>query len=67
MSDEQRAQLIDLLNQKHSIGEAAEQIGVNYENAKAIFRVYRLEKRKFKRGKRLSRFASEQERHRRLL
>ena len=59
VSDDQRAQLIDLLNQNQSISEAADQVGVNYENAKAIFRVYRLEKRKFKRSKRLSRFASE--------
>ena len=51
VSDDQRAQLIDLLNQNQTISEAAEQVGVNYENAKAIFRVYRLEKRRFKRSK----------------
>ena len=67
VSDEQRAQLLELLSQKMTISDAAEQTGVNYENAKAIFRVYRLEKRKTKRSKRLSRFASEHERHKRLL
>ena len=67
VSDEQRAQLLNLLSQKMTISDAAEQVGVKYENAKAIFRVYRLEKRKTKRSKRLSRFASEHERHKRLL
>ena len=48
VTDEKRLELIDLLNQNMSIKEASDQMGINYENAKAIYRVYRLEQRKTK-------------------
>ena len=48
VTDQQRTQLIDLLDQNMSIKDASDTMGINYENAKAIFRVYRLEKRKTK-------------------
>ena len=43
VTDEKRLELIDLLNKNMSIKEASDQMGINYENAKAIYRVYRLE------------------------
>ena len=43
VTDEQRLELIRLLDQNMSIKDASDQMGINYENAKAIFRVYRLE------------------------
>ena len=48
VSNKRRKRLIRLLKQKKSIKEAAELVGVNYENAKAIYRVYRLENRQTK-------------------
>lgn len=57
VTDEKRLELIDLLNRNMSIKEASDQMGINYENAKAIYRVYRLEQRKTKQQKRLSRFS----------
>ena len=43
VKDSQRNELIALLDQNMSIKDASDQMGINYENAKAIFRVYRLE------------------------
>ena len=57
VTDEKRLELIDLLNKNMSIKEASDQMGINYENAKAIYRVYRLEQRKTKQQKRLSRLS----------
>lgn len=45
VSDEQRQQLIEFIKNGHKITEAAKATGLNYENAKAIIRVYRLEGR----------------------
>jgi len=42
VTDDQRLELIDLLNENLSIREASDRVGINYENAKAIYRVYRL-------------------------
>ena len=40
--------LLDLLDQGLSIREAAQQIDIRYENAKSIYRIYRLHNRKTK-------------------
>ena len=53
VTDRQRAELLNLLQQNISIREASEQMGINYENAKVIYRVYRLENRTTKQIKRL--------------
>ena len=53
VTDRQRAELLNLLQQNISIREASEQLGINYENAKVIYRVYRLENRTTKQIKRL--------------
>ena len=47
VSDEERKALINLLqsDENLSIKVAASQLGLKYENAKAIFRVYRKENR----------------------
>lgn len=46
VNDKQRIELIDLLEREMSIKEASDRMGINYENAKAIYRIYRLERRK---------------------
>ena len=43
VKDTERRELIALLDQNMSIKDASDQMGIKYENAKAIFRVYRLE------------------------
>lgn len=45
VNDELRQQLISLLDDNMSIKDAAKQIGINYENAKVINRIYREEGR----------------------
>ena len=45
INDELRQQLISLLDNNMSIKDAAKQIGINYENAKVINRIYREEGR----------------------
>ena len=45
VSNEKRAELIALLNNNNNIRSAAEQVGIKYENAKAIYRTYRLQNR----------------------
>lgn len=52
VSDTKREQLIECIRQRDiTIKEAAEACGINYENAKAIARVFRKEKRVSKRTK----------------
>ena len=41
--DEQRAKLIELINMNMTIKDAARHVDIKYENAKAIYRVYRRE------------------------
>ena len=53
MSNEKRAQLIALLKINNNIRLAAEEVGVNYENAKAIYRTYRLQNRVVKVDKKM--------------
>ena len=50
--DEQRAKLIELINQNMTIKDAAKQVKIKYENAKAIYRVYKNESRTDKRKNR---------------
>lgn len=51
IEDTQRFQLLDLIvKDKMSIVQAARETGIHYENAKAIYRVYRLQGRKSKRA-----------------
>ena len=50
-----RAELLDLLHENISIKQASTQLGINYENAKAIYRVWRIQKRKSKQLVRKSR------------
>ena len=46
VNDKMRYDLIKLIaNQKLTIRDAAKQLDLNYENAKAIYRTYRLNKR----------------------
>ena len=45
MPDEKRMELLRLLDQNKSIKEAAKEIEINYENAKAIYRIWRRERR----------------------
>ena len=56
VSNSKRQELIALLQSKMSIKNAAIEAGINYENAKAIYRTYRLQDRKRKIGKRSQRF-----------
>ena len=51
--DEKRQQLISLINNNMTIKDAARQVDIKYENAKAIYRVYRKEQRTEKRRNRL--------------
>ena len=52
VSDSKREQLIECIRQRDiTIKEAAEACGINYENAKAIARVFRKEKRVIKRNR----------------
>jgi len=53
VSDEKRQLLIDMIRQNMTIKDAARLIDINYENAKAICRVYRREQRTDKRKERL--------------
>ena len=48
VTNEQRVVLLDLLDRNMSIRQAASQLGINYENAKSIYRIYRLQNRKTK-------------------
>ena len=41
--DEQRAKLIELINMNMTIKDAAKIVKIKYENAKAIYRVYKNE------------------------
>ena len=41
--DEKRQLLISLINNNMTIKDAARQVDIKYENAKAIYRVYRKE------------------------
>ena len=53
VSDEKRKELIDLINDGVSIRQASKRAGVNYENAKTIYRAYSKEGRAFKKIYRL--------------
>lgn len=55
-----RAELLDLLNENMSIKQASTQLGINYENAKAIYRVWRIQKRRSKQLVRTSRLTHKQ-------
>ena len=48
VSDQQREQLIHSIEEGMSIAAAARLTNINYENAKSIFRVYRLQHRRNK-------------------
>ena len=51
-SNKQRYQFIKLIDgQDYSIKEAADMVGINYENAKVIQRIYRSQGRVAKRSK----------------
>ena len=50
--DEKRQMLIEMINMNMTIKDAARQIDIKYENAKAIYRVYRKEQRTQKRRNR---------------
>lgn len=52
--DHQRKKLIELISMDMTIKEAASTIGIKYENAKAIHRVYKKEQRVHKRINRFS-------------
>ena len=52
VSDELRQQLISMVNQNMTIKDAARLVDIKYENAKAIYRVYRKEQRTSKRRNR---------------
>ena len=52
VTDEQRSMLIKLLKTNLSVKDAAIRVNIKYENAKAIYRVYRLEGRMNKKLKR---------------
>ncbi len=52
VSDDLRQRLISLINQNMTIKDAARLVDIKYENAKAIYRVYRKEKRTSKRRNR---------------
>jgi len=55
ISNEQRAALLDLLDSGITIREASAQMGIKYENAKAIYRVFRRTNRRTRQLKRLRR------------
>ncbi len=48
VSDDQRVRLLKLLSEQMTIKQAAESLGINYENAKSIYRAWRLENRSLK-------------------
>lgn len=52
VTDEKRQLLIDLIQKNMTIKDAAKRVDVKYENAKAIYRVYRKEERTDKRKNR---------------
>lgn len=52
VSDDKRKRLIDMINSKMTIKDAARIVDIKYENAKAIYRVYRREQRTDKRRNR---------------
>ena len=52
VSDEKRHHLIELINQNMTIKDAAKMVDVKYENAKAIYRVFKKEQRVDKRKNR---------------
>ena len=43
--DEKRQRLIEMINMNMTIKDAARRVDIKYENAKAIYRVYRKEQR----------------------
>ena len=45
VTDEQRLSLIEMIRNNMTIKDAARQVEIKYENAKAIYRVYRKEQR----------------------
>ena len=45
VTDEQRLSLIEMIRNNMTIKDAARQVDIKYENAKAIYRVYRKEQR----------------------
>ena len=53
VTDETRAQLINYIKEGKSIKDAAELVNINYENAKAINRMYRQENRTEKKKHRI--------------
>ena len=55
VDNEKRNDLIALLQSKISIKNAAEQVGINYECAKAIYRTYRLQDRTEKKCRKFNR------------
>ena len=51
VGNEKRHNLITFIDEHHmSITDAAEKTGINYENAKAIYRTYKQEGRKIKKS-----------------
>ena len=57
VDNEKRNELIALLETKTTIKNAAIQVGINYECAKAIYRTYRLQDRTEKKSRKLYRVA----------
>ena len=53
VTDDTRASLIKFIQEGKSIKEAAELVGINYENAKAINRMFRQEHRTEKKKHRI--------------
>lgn len=52
VTDDKRQRLIELINSNMTIKDAARSVDIKYENAKAIYRVYRKEQRTQKRRNR---------------
>ena len=52
VTDEKRQMLIEMINMNMTIKDAARSVDIKYENAKAIYRVYRKEQRTDKRRNR---------------
>ena len=52
VSDDKRQHLIDMINKNMTIKDAAKLVDIKYENAKAIYRVYKNERRTDKRKNR---------------
>ena len=58
VDNEKRNELIALLETKTTIKNAAIEVGINYECAKAIYRTYRLQDRTEKKSRKLYRLAN---------